>query len=127
MTFLRRIFSGVQPSYLIRSYLIGLIFFALMFGMALSAETKNGMPIGLIAFATISTLLFPFAKLVWDELRDLAFGNNVFFMNAIFLFMLKWFVNGFLWACAIFVAPVGILYLWFRTRQPKAVVEDQAH
>jgi len=126
MNFIRRIFSGVQPTYLIRSYLIGLIFFALIVGMALSAETKSGTPVGLLAFGTLSTLLFPFAKLVWDELRDLAFGNNVIFMNAIFLFMLKWFVNGFLWAFAIFVAPVGILYLWFRTRQAKVPLEEQA-
>lgn len=51
MNFLRRIFGGLQPSYLIRSYLIGLIFFALMIGMALNAETKNGSPVGLIVFA----------------------------------------------------------------------------
>ncbi|MCQ9147654.1 MULTISPECIES: hypothetical protein [Brucella/Ochrobactrum group] len=126
MNFLRRIFGGVQLSYLIRSYLIGLIFFALMIGMALSAEIKNGSPVGLIVFASLSTLLFPFAKLVWDELRDLAFGNNVIFMNAIMLFMLKWFVNACLWAFAIFVAPIGILYLWFRTRQPLASVDDEA-
>ncbi|WP_235972576.1 hypothetical protein [Brucella pseudogrignonensis] len=55
------------------------LFFALMIGMALSAEIKNGSPVGLIVFASLSTLLFPFAKLVWDELRDLAFGNNVIF------------------------------------------------
>lgn len=124
MNFLGRIFGGVRTSYLIRAYLIGAIFFALMIAVSLSAETKNGTPYGAIAFAALSTVLFPFAKLVWDELRDLAFGNNMIFMNAILLFMLKWFVNAFLWTFAIFVAPVGILYLWFRTRQPKAVVEN---
>nr|WP_181377321.1 hypothetical protein [Ochrobactrum sp. LM19]AJW29986.1 membrane protein [Ochrobactrum sp. LM19] len=126
MNIFRRIFGGVQPSYLVRSYLIGLLFFALTVGMAMSSEIKNGTPVGLIVFATLSTLLFPFAKLVWDELRDLAFGNNVIFMNAFSLFMLKWVVNGLLWALAIFIAPVGILYLWFRTRQPKEAMEDQA-
>ncbi|MEJ5902426.1 hypothetical protein [Ochrobactrum teleogrylli] len=125
MNFLRRIFGGLQPSYLIRSYLIGLIFFALMIGVALNAETKNGSPVGLIVFASLSTLLFPFAKLVWDELRDLAFGNNVIFMNAMMLIMLKWLVNGFLWAFAIFVAPIGILYLWLRTRQPLARLDEE--
>ena len=125
MNFLRRIFGGLQPSYLIRSYLVGLIFFSLMIGMALNAETKNGSPVGLIVFASLSTLLFPFAKLVWDELRDLAFGNNVIFMNAMMLIMLKWLVNGFLWAFAIFVAPIGILYLWLRTRQPLARLDEE--
>lgn len=115
----------MQPSYLVRSYLIGLIFFALIVVMTFGAENRSGTPIGLLVYAALSTLLFPFAKLVWDELRDLAFGNNIVLMNAIFLFMLKLFINLFLWAFAIFVAPLGILYLWFRSRQPKMTGEDQ--
>ncbi len=121
----QRIFSGVRTSYLIRAYIIGAIFFLLMASVSLSAQAKNGTPYGAITFAALSTVLFPFAKLVWDELRDLAIGNNMIFMNAILLFMLKWFVNAFLWTFAIFVAPLGVLYLWFRTRQPEVMVEDQ--
>ncbi|WP_138983494.1 hypothetical protein [Agrobacterium tumefaciens] len=119
MNFLRRIFGGVQPSYLIRSYLMGVVVFALMMSM-LSVEAQTGSPVALVIFSLASTLLFPFAKLVWDELRNLALGNNILFMNAIVLFMLKLLVNLLLWACAIVIAPIGILYLWFRTRQPTA-------
>lgn len=119
MSFFRRIFGGVQPSFLVRSYLIGLIFFVVAISMPLGAEPKNSAHIVLIMYAALSTVLFPFAKLSWDELRDLVFGNNVIFMNAVSLLMLKWTVNILLWASAIFIAPVGILYLWFRTRQPK--------
>ncbi|WP_429933039.1 hypothetical protein [Agrobacterium vitis] len=123
MKFLQRIFSGVRPSYLIRSYLISLFFFGLMLSTVLNAETKTSTPIGTIVFATSSAVLFPFAKLVWDELRDLAFGNNIIFMNAVFLFILKLFVNVLLWGGAVFIAPIGILYLWFRTRQSQDTVE----
>jgi len=126
MNFVRRIVGGVQPSYLVRAYLIGIVFFALTAGLTFKAGTRNGIPLGFVAFAALNTLLFPFAKLVWDELRNLVFGNNVIFVNALLLFAFKWIVNGLLWALAIFVAPVGILYLWFRTRHPKALGEDQA-
>lgn len=97
MKFLQRIFSGVRPIYLIRSYLISLFFFGLMLSTVLNAETKTSTPIGTIVFSTSSAVLFPFAKLVWDELRDLAFGNNIIFMNAVFLLILKLFVNVLLW------------------------------
>ncbi|BCH67931.1 MULTISPECIES: hypothetical protein [Rhizobium/Agrobacterium group] len=123
MKFLQRIFSGVRPIYLIRSYLISLFFFGLMLSTVLNAETKTSTPIGTIVFSTSSAVLFPFAKLVWDELRDLAFGNNIIFMNAVFLLILKLFVNVLLWGGAVFIAPIGILYLWFRTRQSQDTVE----
>jgi len=115
MNVLRRIFAGVHRPYLIRAYMIGFLFFALIGGMALNAKPAN---IGLIVTSALSTLLFPFAKLVWDELRNLVLGNNMIIMPILVLFPLKLFVNAFLWGAAILVAPLGILYLWFRTPAP---------
>jgi hypothetical protein len=119
MNCFRRIFSGLHPSYIIRSYLIGLVFFGMIAAVAASSKEQAGLPLGMIAISVLNTLLFPFSKLVWDELRNLALGNNVIIMNAIFLFMLKWLINTLLWGFAIVVAPAGILYLWYRTREPQ--------
>nr|WP_312122275.1 hypothetical protein [Brevundimonas diminuta] len=47
-------------------------------------------------------------------------GETVFFMNAIVLMVLKVLVNFFLWGFSIFIAPLGILYLWFRSRNAAA-------
>lgn len=41
-------------------------------------------------------------------------------MFAIILMVLKVLVNFFLWGFSIFIAPVGILYLWFRSRNAAA-------
>ncbi|CUX66765.1 conserved membrane hypothetical protein [Agrobacterium sp. NCPPB 925] len=128
MNFLRRIFGGVQPSYLIRSYLMGAVVFALMMSM-LSVEAQTGSPVALVVFSLASTLLFPFAKLVWDELRNLALGNNILFMNAIVLFMLKLLVN----LLPVSEARVGIgRYLTFyNSRRPHSSLDrrtpDQAY
>ncbi|WP_449470169.1 hypothetical protein [Sphingobium chungangianum] len=116
MGFLTRTFGALDRSYLIRAYLIGLAIFA-FYGYFISHGAKSA-PISVWVFFTISTLLFPFAKFVWDEIMSLVLGRNMVFMNALVLLVLKLFVNVFLWAAAILIAPLGILYLWIRTRNP---------
>lgn len=121
MNFIKRIFGGLNTSYLIRAYLISLYWFAPLMIMEIyfALNSERGVNFPFVAFATVSTLLFPFAKLVWDELSELLLGNNIFIMDAFFSILLKLFISAILWVFAIFIAPFGILYLWHRTREPR--------
>ncbi|KAB0537746.1 MULTISPECIES: hypothetical protein [Pseudochrobactrum] len=111
---LGRILNGVERTYLIRAWLIGACFFALMVTVALQA--KNGAQFAPLFYFAICTLMFPFSKLVWDELKNLVMGQNIFLMNALILMMLKLFINALLWAFAPFIAIIGIGYIWYRTK-----------
>ncbi len=112
---LRRVLSGVERSYLIRSWIIGICFLALM--IFASTQGKNSFPIPAILYFIVCTILFPFSKLVWDELKALMMGNNIIFMNILILYPLKLFINALLWSFAPFIAVLGIGYIWFRTRE----------
>lgn len=114
MEFVRRIFGSVDRTYLVRAYVIGGAIFALH--AAFLSNNSNGMAPGMWVYMALSTLLFPFSKLVWDELKTLLMGQNMVFMNALLLFFFKLIINVVLWAAAIIIAPLGILYLWARTR-----------
>lgn len=119
MKAIAKMLGGIEQSYLIRAYLIGCVYAALVMFMVFgSGETTSSTrePWGFVFFAVVNTALFPFAKLVWDQMRNLVLGNNVVWMNAFFLLIAKWIINGMIWTMAIFVAPLGLLYLWFRTR-----------
>ncbi len=111
----RRILSGVRPAYLIRAWLIGAVFLAIILFFAF--QNKNGFPYGLVVYSVICTILFPFSKLVWDEMKNLIMGNNIFVMNALMLMLLKYMVNAVLWVFAPFIAILGIGYIWYRTRE----------
>lgn len=123
MNLLSRTFGATQPAYLIRSYVIGFVFSALMIWMMLQSPNGDGIKGAPALYFLLCTLCFPFVKLVWDELRNLLLGDNFFLMNALFLMVLKLFVNIFLWGFAIFIAPSGLLYPWFRTRTPHQEME----
>ncbi|APH56986.1 Hypothetical protein GbCGDNIH6_8247 [Granulibacter bethesdensis] len=108
----------MQPAYVVRAYVIGFALLALVAWVRFHAPSDHGGTDRYLslAYLFICSLLFPFAKLVWDELRDVALGGNVFFINGLIALILKVFINGLLWAFALFIAPIGLLYLWFRTR-----------
>ena len=117
MNFLKRVFDGVKPAYLIRAYIIGAAFFGLFLYIAIAGLSQAGTvrPVQIVMMA-ICTLLFPFAKLVWDEVMELMRGRTFYVMPMLPLLFVKFVINGVLWACAPLIAPLGILYIWFRTR-----------
>lgn len=117
MSFISRTFGALRPTYVIRAYVIGAIFFACILWLHLQTPDTHSTTdkVVMLAYLFACTLLFPFAKLVWDELRNVALGSNFFLMNAAILIFLKLVVNMMLWFFAVFVAPLGILYLWYRS------------
>ncbi|NPD17480.1 hypothetical protein HOY34_20040 [Xinfangfangia sp. D13-10-4-6] len=117
MNSLKRIFAGVDTRYILRAYLIGAILLAIVVGGFLSRTDNVGRAAAVLGYFTLCTLLFPFAKLVWDQLKSLVLGETVLFLPIVFLYPAKMIVNVLLWGAAVFVAPFGIAYIWFNTRE----------
>ncbi len=120
MSFVKRIFGAVDRAYLVRAYLISAVFLAFFVWVIqnssdpIHSKTFDPFWLGACFF------LFPFAKLAWDEVTSLILVNNVLFLNAVFLYGAKIAINTLLWGFAWIVAPLGILYLTFRTRAPRS-------
>jgi len=79
----------------------------------------------MFGYALLSAILFPFAKLVWDEIKSLISNdatvtitpiNEAGLMLSMMRFAGKLMMNALLWFFAIGIAPLGILYLWMRNR-----------
>ena len=114
--FVKRIFGTLEPRFLTRAYFIGSIFLAAFLIIILTSQEpfpNRGFTITLLV---VNTLLFPFSKLVWNQCRAFLLGDTVIYYNAIFLMFMKYIINGFLWSFALFIAPVGIFYLWLKSR-----------
>lgn len=129
MQFFNRVFGAVNRAYLVRAYVIGVAIFAfLVWAMSSYLDSnpdKQFNHYGIFTYFAICTVLFPFAKLAWDQLRDFAMGGNLIVMNAIFLLMLKVWINAFLWSSAVFVAPLGMFWLWYKTRDSVSQGDDE--
>lgn len=82
---------------------------------------SNELSIKVILIFATSSLLYPFSKLAYDEITNYLMGNNVILMSGLIFIIWKLFINVVLFAYSIFIAPFGILYLWYRGRKRMSI------
>ncbi|CAI8721050.1 hypothetical protein [Pseudomonas brassicacearum] len=120
-SFFAKTFGGLTTSYYIRQFLFGLVSTVMIISLAANSPAGIGAKPGLIVLAIINTLLYPYSRFVYESVVGYIMGNNVFFVNALFMLMVKAFTMAMCWSFAIFVAPVGLAYLFWRNS--RSVVE----
>jgi hypothetical protein len=104
-------FGGLTPQYYFRQFVFGLIFPAFMYYM--STQGGRSVPINMIVFMVISTLLYPYSRFVYEGVVGFIMGKNVFIVNAFVVLLVKFMTMMVCWTGAIFIAPVGLAYLYF--------------
>lgn len=95
-------------------------FWQFFFGLAIAAfiffiSTQGGrsMSAGMLFFTVVSTLLYPYSHFVYESVIGFVMGENVFFVNAVFMLFTKFITMAMCWVFAIFVAPIGFAYLYY--------------
>jgi len=109
--FIRKTFGGLNVQYYIRQILFGGIFAAIVIYSMLN--NSGSIELGMIAFAIINTILYPYSRFVYESIVGFILGDNVFFVNAIFMLFAKIFTMVLCWSFAIFIAPIGLAYLYY--------------
>ena len=112
-------FGGLSLRYYARQFIFGLIFPALFLFM--QSQTTQPTSIGMIVFLVISTLLYPYSRFVYESIIDFIMGQNVFFINTIVMLITKLTTMLLCWVFAIFIAPAGLVYLYFYHSKQQAL------
>jgi hypothetical protein len=113
---IRKTFGGLAARYYVRHFLFGLIFPAL-FLFALRHDAQNlqlppeNIYFGYFLFAA-NTLLYPYSRFVYESIVDYIMGENVFFVSGCLMLPVKFVTMAICWSWAIFIAPIGLLYLY---------------
>jgi hypothetical protein len=97
--------------YYFRQFFFGLAIAAFIFFM--STQGGRSMSAGMLFFTVVSTLLYPYSRFVYESVISFVMGENVFFVNAIFMLFTKLITMAMCWVFAIFVAPIGFAYLYY--------------
>jgi hypothetical protein len=118
-----RSFGGLTRPYYIRNFLFSLIFPTVF--IFISSFGKEGLPGGLLAlvliFMAVSCLLYPYSRFVYESVVNYIVGRNMFFVNAALMLVVKFMTMFLCWYLAIFIAPLGLAYLFFRHRPTGAI------
>lgn len=122
--FIAHLFGQFDRQWLFRAYFIGFLFLCLCSLMTLGLVANPSIEQGergtstavILVLSILNTLLFPFAKLVWNNLKGFVLGDTILLSNFLFLIVGKFVVNFTLWWLALVIAPFGVGYLWFKGR-----------
>ena len=107
---IRKTFGGLSTPYYLRHFLFGLAMAAMVLFM--STQGGRSMPLGLAVLAAVSTLLYPYARFVYESVVGFIMGNNVFFLPAVVMLFAKTLTMVLCWAFALFIAPLGLAWLY---------------
>lgn len=103
--------GGLKASYYIRNFIFGAVISAI-FGCIIS-NSSSGLTTGSIILIIINTIFYPYARFVYEQIIAFVMGGNVLFINAIMMLTVKVFTMMMCWAFSIFIAPIGLVYLYF--------------
>lgn len=109
--------GGLSKEYYTRQFLFGLIFPALILFVKMQADMPG---FSLILMMLINTALYPYSRFVYESIVGFIMGNNVFIANAVMLLVAKLFTMALCWGAAIFIAPVGLAYLYYHHSKNEA-------
>jgi hypothetical protein len=119
-SFFAKSFGGLNATYYVRQFLFGAAFAALIFWVVGSSPAGLSAKPGLIVYAVINTLLYPYSRFVYESIIGYVMGDNVFFVSAPLMLIVKAMTMSMCWTMAIFVAPVGLAYLFWRNSRATA-------
>jgi len=115
--FLLKTFGGLSRRYYLRQLAFASIMAAILIWMLSQTKDPSVKP-GIYALLFINTLLYPYSRFVYESVVGFIIGNNVFFVNALFMLIAKLMTMTMCWSMAIFIAPLGLAYLyWHHSRQ----------
>ena len=112
---LKKTFGGLSGQYLFRQYFFSLLLFG--FGVACvylsSQATRQPINLAVLPFFIIDLLLYPYSRFVYEQIVGFIMGNNVFYGEASSMLFYKFVTMMLCWLLSIFVAPFGLIYLYF--------------
>ena len=112
------IFGSMKSGYYFRQLFFGVILGALFIAGKVKASPE--LPLGEIAMAVVSTILYPYARFVYESIVGFVMGNNLFVVPALILLFVKLCTMIMCWFLAIFIAPLGLAYIYWKVGRPTA-------
>lgn len=108
---LQKTFGGLSREYYLRQFFFG-VALSLLFVFMLSQGNRE-IAVSTYFFCILNTLLYPYARFVYESIIGFIMGSNVFYINAILMLITKIITMFLCWGFAILIAPIGLLYLYY--------------
>lgn len=115
--FLAKTFGGISLQYYIRNFLFGSLFLVFTAYVMTHDGNIQDLMSDAVLLAVINTFLYPYARFAYETIIEYIVGDNVFIVNTLVLVVSKLITMLVCWSAAIFIAPVGLIYLFYRNQK----------
>ncbi|NOG32446.1 hypothetical protein HLB35_13015 [Halomonas sp. TBZ9] len=113
--------GGLSRNYYFRQLIFGIGLSALTY-FAVTQGIPDSVPFGVFPLLVLNALLYPYSRFVYEQIIGFVMGNNVFYLPLIIMLPVKLFTMTMCWGWAVFLAPVGLVYLYFHHRKARRQV-----
>lgn len=97
----------------LNAYVRHFLFACVLFLFSASAWLTGGkIPLWGWSFMLVSTFLYPYSRFVYEGIVDYIAGDNYFLVDGVAFMAAKIASMLMCWLLAVFIAPVGLLYLY---------------
>lgn len=110
-SFIEKTVGGLSSKYYVRQFLFGLIIPAVLIYAHRHTGGKGVDPKEYWFF--VNTLLYPYARFVYERITGYVIGNNVFITTPFVMLFMKTISMMICWFLAMFMAPAGMICLWY--------------
>lgn len=104
--------GGLTGEYYLRQFLFGVLVATVV--LVMSELGGQSMPPSMALFVVVSTLLYPYSRFVYEGVIDYFAGERLVVVNELVMLVATAVTVVMCWAFAMFFAPFGIAYLYFR-------------
>jgi hypothetical protein len=108
--------GGLSLQYYVRQFAFGAAMAAVIISMG--ARGPHPLPLGMIVLLVVNAVLYPYSRFVYERAVGFVVGDNVFIVPAFISLFCKVMTMALCFAGAMFLAPVGLAYLYFNHRAP---------
>lgn len=110
--------GGLERATYLRHLFFGLCFSALISSLIFNVDNGED-PQKLwttIAFLVLFGALYPYSRFVYESIASFVLGDNVIYGNILVVMISKWFTMALCYTFSIFIAPIGLIWLYFKNR-----------
>jgi len=105
-------FGGLTNQYLARQFFFG-VAIAALFIMIIQGR-PGGVGVGGMLMLVVNAALYPYSRFVYESIFNFIIGENFFLLPAIPMMIAKCSTMVLCYFAALFIAPIGLAYLYFR-------------
>ncbi|NHZ32353.1 hypothetical protein [Massilia rubra] len=111
-----RTFFGLRPAYYVRQFIYALIPTAIIFNFMLSKKGEFGILWPMYALMIANVVLYPYARHFVSSVFGLLRGDGTYYVSVVVLLLWNLLVLAIVLGIAVFVAPLGLIVLYFQNK-----------